>query len=381
MPSSVRCGSRTPSRLPPFAPPALAVAAVVLGLSATLGVLSSTAEAAPRRTARIGASGSGPTVAIPAGGLSVGSPTDGHLAGGAHLEESPWLRVTPCYAGEDVRWGLESLVSLIDRGARNVRRQFPDSVLSTGHLSRRGGGDLERHASHESGRDADVGFYITNQQGKSIYAEHFVRFLGDATAPSWPGARFDDARNWAFVAAILGDGRAHISYVFVASPLRARLLAYAQKIGAPYALRVRASEVMAQPRGSLPHDDHFHVRISCPPFMEACVEYPTRNLARVKPPRVRSRGAPRQELAHATTPAAAQPPAGRLSTPTPPRVGKSSSDGETYGIGGSPPAAPIQGPSAATAESDLPAVIAAPIDDVERGGGIAPPRLRVRCEK
>ncbi len=343
-------------------------------MSATFSALSVSAAAAPRRTARIEAASSRAT--IPAGGLSVGSPTDGHLLGGAHLEESPWLRVTPCYEGEDVRWGLESLVSLIDHGARAVRKQYPDSVLSIGHLSRRGGGDLDRHASHESGRDADVGFYITNQQGKPIYADHFVRFLGDGTAPTWPGARFDDARNWAFVASIVADGRAHISYLFVASPLRARLLAYAQKIGAPYAVRVRASEVMAQPRGSLPHDDHFHVRISCPPFMEACIEYPTRNLARVKLPRLRSRGVVAAPAATAHTPSApatsASPAhANAPDAPTPARAPKSGADRETYDGSGfaSTHAGPgedtVAVPAAPAKSADPPAVLDAPIDDVD----------------
>src|SRR5262249_54775432 len=58
-------------------------------------------------------------------GRSVGSPTDGHLVGGSHLEESAYLRVVPSYDGGDVRWGLASLVSMIDRAARQVRRQFP----------------------------------------------------------------------------------------------------------------------------------------------------------------------------------------------------------------------------------------------------------------
>jgi penicillin-insensitive murein endopeptidase len=281
--------------------------------------------------------------------------------------------VTPCYGGEDVRWGLESLTSLVDRAARNVRRQFPDAVLSLGHLSRRGGGDLDRHASHESGRDADVGFYVTNQQGKPIYADHFVRFVGDGTAPSWPGARFDDARNWAFVASVVADGRAHVSYLFVASPLRARLLAYAQKIGAPYAVRVRASEVMAQPRGSLPHDDHFHVRISCPSFMEACVEYPTRNLARAKVPRVRSRGA---APAPVLTAHAASPPSVRAPVALPPTTPASppmiAPEEESYGTVGSTPAAndgatvrPILPPAPIAPELGPPAVLDVPIDDVD----------------
>src|SRR5439155_25796279 len=138
--------------------------------------------------------------------------------------------------------------------------------------SRAGGGELDRHASHESGRDADVGFYVKNQAGRAIYAEHFVAFKGDGTAPSWPGAHFDDARNWAFVAALVGDGHARVSHIFVATPIRARLLTYAEKIGAPSSLRQRAAEVMAQPRGALPHDDHFHVRIMCPPAMDGCIE-------------------------------------------------------------------------------------------------------------
>lgn len=208
-------------------------------------------------------------------GQSVGSPTEGHLVGGARITESPYLRVVPVYAPGDVRWGLEALVGMIDRAARLVRKQFPDAVLSVGHLSKPGGGSVDRHASHESGRDADVGFYVKNHVGKPVYADHFVPFTADGTAPTWPGAKFDDARNWALVAAMLGDGRARITHIFVATPLRARLLAHAQKIGAPPALRARAAEVMVQPHGALPHDDHFHVRIACPAHMAKCVELPT----------------------------------------------------------------------------------------------------------
>lgn len=215
-----------------------------------------------------------------ASGRSVGSPTDGHLVGGAHLEESPHLRIVPAYSAGDARWGLEVLVSLIDQAARSVRKQFPDAVLSVGHLSRPGGGEIDRHASHESGRDADIGFYVRNLQGKTIYADHFVAFKGDGMAPTWPGAHFDDAKNWALVAAIAGNSHARISHIFVASPIRARLLQHAEKIGAPAAIRSQAAALMAQPKGALPHDDHFHVRIACPPGMVTCVEQP---MARRRP--------------------------------------------------------------------------------------------------
>ncbi|MDB4936755.1 MAG: hypothetical protein JWP87_3727 [Labilithrix sp.] len=207
-------------------------------------------------------------------GTSVGSPTDGHLIGGAHLASAPYLRIYPVYASSDVRWGVEPLVGLVDRAAKAVHKQFPDAILSVGHLSRAGGGELDRHASHESGRDADIGFYVKNAAGKPILGDHMVAFVGDGTAPSWPGAHFDDARNWALVSAIVGDGHAKVTHIFVATPIRERLLAYATKIGASPAIRNKAAEVLAQPRGSLPHDDHFHVRIACPSGMEKCIEQP-----------------------------------------------------------------------------------------------------------
>ncbi len=207
-------------------------------------------------------------------GQSLGSPTDGRLIGGMRVDETSYLRILPAYGNGDVRWGVEPLVAMLDRAARSVRRQYSDATLSVGHLSREGGGELDRHRSHESGRDADVGFFVRRASGRQVLETNFVPFRADGTAPTWPGAFFDDAKNWALVSALLEDPEAHVTHIFVASPLRARLLAYAERIGAAEALRLRAAETMHQPRGSLPHDDHFHVRIACPERMQRCVENP-----------------------------------------------------------------------------------------------------------
>ena len=233
---------------------------------ATFGSARAYAAAAPKKPPA-------PNSVLPMG-RSVGSPTEGKLVNGAHLDDAPYLRVVPAYAANDVRFGLGSLVGMLDRSARSVRRQFPDAVLSVGHLSKNGGGELDRHASHESGRDADVAFYVKDSRGKPLYADHFVKFEANGTASTWPGATFDDARNWLLVAALLNDPVAHVSHIFVSTPLRARLLAYASRIGVSPALHTRAALTMVQPHGSLPHDDHFHVRISCPPDMKGCIENP-----------------------------------------------------------------------------------------------------------
>lgn len=272
-------------------------------------------------------------------GRSLGSPTEGHLIGGAHLDDAPYLRIVPTYAGGDVRWGLEPLVSMLDRAAREVRRQFPEAVMSVGHLSQPGGGEIDRHASHESGRDADVAFYMRTQTEKPLYNDHFVPFRGDGTAPSWPGAFFDDARNWALVAAFAGENRARVTYIFVAAPLRARLLAYAARIGAPLPLRSRAAELMEQPRGSLPHDDHFHVRIGCPPGMAGCIELPTAHARR----RGHSSLA-RNHAAHTPAVAHESRPAARDLLPD---------------------SHPIEPPALPGTPADPPALLGEPIDDVD----------------
>jgi penicillin-insensitive murein endopeptidase len=262
----------------------------------------------------------------PAPGKSIGSPTAGRLVGGAHLTENDHVRVVPAYAPGDSRWGLESLVGMIDRAAKAIKKQWPDAQLSIGHLSRQGGGEIDRHASHESGRDADIGFYVRNQQGKTIYADHFVTFKGDGTAPSWPGAQFDDAKNWQLVTSLVSDANAHVTHIFVASPIRARLLAYAEKINAPLATRTRAAELMAQPHGSLPHDDHFHVRVACP---SGSTELATNKCIEVPLPHHGRGGKSALANAHQAKPHASPAPHAAPAKPAPPPAKEKEEEKET----------------------------------------------------
>jgi penicillin-insensitive murein DD-endopeptidase len=270
-----------------------------------------------------------PKAAVPhVRALSAGSPTDGKLVNGVRLEPSPVLRFAPGYAAGDVHFGLPSLVAMIDRSAHEVAKKYPGSVLNMGHLSRKNGGEVDRHASHESGRDADIGFYIKNAAGKPILEDSFVAFQADGKAEKWPGAHFDDARNWALVSSLLVDPKARITHIFVATPLRDRLLDYARKMGAHPDIRERASEVLAQPKGSLPHDDHFHVRIACPSGMSECVEQPTapkrRNLpvARVDSHGGGAHGHPKAadpKAPHAKAPKTQAPPKGHGTGATAPK--------------------------------------------------------------
>ncbi len=210
---------------------------------------------------------------------SVGSPNDGKLLGGQHIDAGhAYLRVQPPYGPGDHHWGLPIMVNMIDRAARLVAKKYPGSRLDVGDLSQKGGGDMMRHHSHESGRDADLGFYAVDAKGKQIHA-HGIKFDATLRSVTHPGARFDVARNWLFIQELLTDPRARVSHIFVAEFLRHELIAYARP-RVSRALLDRAQIVIMQPTHALPHDDHFHVRISCPrdAHSSSCVE-----LARAAP--------------------------------------------------------------------------------------------------
>ncbi|WP_438032168.1 penicillin-insensitive murein endopeptidase [Sorangium sp. So ce204] len=245
---------------------------------------------------------------------SVGHPNEGRLEGGVRLDTSRKdIRVVPAYARADVRWGLPALVGMIERSARGVAKRFPGAVLDVGDLSRQRGGEVHRHNSHESGRDVDLGFYALDARGKQVHAPIFLRFDARLASTNVPGARFDLPRNWLLVQHLLTDPRARVSHIFISDPLRSALIAHAKRIGVSRALIVRAQLAMMQPTGAESHDDHMHVRISCPAAMRgSCIE-----LAKNAPSRARARARTARKTDRALrTP----PPPARAEAARPPKA-------------------------------------------------------------
>jgi penicillin-insensitive murein endopeptidase len=223
---------------------------------------------------------------------SIGAPNRGKLEGGAHLEPGPHLRVVGTYALGDARWGVRELVDAIDRAAREVRKRYPDAVLGVGHLSHKDGGEIDRHHSHESGRDADLAFYLGDPTGKPVAKDRFLTVLPNGVAAADGHLRFDEGRNWALVSALVSDPKARVTHIFVVNHLRTRLLAYAARVNAPPALRARIAEVMMQPHHALPHDDHFHVRVACPQGSPDCIEWPVTSAGKTKGPTALAKAKP-----------------------------------------------------------------------------------------
>jgi penicillin-insensitive murein endopeptidase len=196
---------------------------------------------------------------------SIGGPNSGRLRNAAELPLNGfgYTLVTP---GRRRNFGTDDLVEgLIDAAAKLKRSDAEAPPLSIGDLSARNGGNVSDHASHENGRDADLVFYWTDDQGKPVPSDAFVPF--DDKGRGRRGAqkiRFDAARNWALVktllsSPIIGD---QVEYLFVSEGVERLLLRQAQQSGEDPGLIAHARRVLARPGpGVAPHNDHFHLRL------------------------------------------------------------------------------------------------------------------------
>jgi penicillin-insensitive murein endopeptidase len=162
------------------------------------------------------------------------------------------------------RFGTEELVRLVEDAAAAVRRRDRGALLSVADLSQRRGGPFEHHGSHQSGRDVDLAFFMRDSQGKPVDPIDFIAFDRNGFSVDPPMAyRFDVARNWAIVAALLTSERGEVQWIFVAEHLKRLLLERAEASGAEPELVARARKALRQP-GAKSHWDHFHVRVRCP---------------------------------------------------------------------------------------------------------------------
>ena len=245
----------------------LSLAAFALALSG-LGVADADAKPSKKHPITV-ASTARATKGSHRGAQSIGAPNAGHLQGGVLLRGSPTLK----QKSGSHSWGLPELVRALQRASVKVAKKHKSSVMLVGDLSGRTGGFLERHGSHQTGRDADVGLYVMNSKSKPVNVRHFVAFDATGKGRELPWAMFDEVRNWELVEALLQDEKANVRYLFIASPLRAKLLAQAVKKHASKELVTRAAAAMMSPPEADVHDDHIHVRIGCPESMRGvCIE-------------------------------------------------------------------------------------------------------------
>ncbi len=190
---------------------------------------------------------------------SVGRPTNGTLAYGVHLGDGPGYRLRfPKNA-----YGVEGVLKTLRSCAKRVRDSFPGTHdILIGDLSRPGGGRFPPHQSHQSGRDADVGYYLASN-------------VQNATMHRMKPGDVDYAKTWALLKCHITTDR--VSRVYMDRKIQIAMIEWLRKKKAIDDGQVqRIFEVEggdeALIRHAKEHDTHFHVRFSCDANQTECAE-------------------------------------------------------------------------------------------------------------
>ncbi len=192
---------------------------------------------------------------------SHGEPWDGSLTHAVQLARHPSYVIRD----RGRAWGTLETTLWIEDAFDAVRDQFPRSPRVRVHdISRRRGGRMHGHRSHQSGRDVDI----------SYYQRRCPQDTGCRMVPLRP-AHLDAERQWALFEAWLRAGRAE--KIFVDYSLQGVLYDAARRDG--YS-RSQLSRWFQYPRGqNFPHGvirhfpkhrDHAHVRFVCPDTDAEC---------------------------------------------------------------------------------------------------------------
>ncbi len=163
----------------------------------------------------------------------------------------------------DRAYGTEIALNTIVDCIGETRDRFPKAHdLFVGDLSFKGGGYMKPHKSHQSGRDADISYYIKGGPD--------ARRFTVATRQT-----LDVEKTWDLFERFIESGK--VVYIFVDYSLQEVLYEHAQKKGKKQEF---LDKVFQYPRGrghsvgiirySRGHDDHFHIRFKCDSKDENC---------------------------------------------------------------------------------------------------------------
>jgi LysM repeat protein len=189
------------------------------------------------------------------GRQSVGLPYRGRLLHAVQLPTSAaYVRRRPQNS-----WGTSTTIRHVKRIAEAVRRRYPSlHRLAIGDISDRNGGYLAPHASHQSGRDVDIGFYFKRRPDG--YPRAFIR----GTA-----GNLDMAANWLMLERFcdLTGVPGGVDKVFLVTSLQKLFYDHGRRNGVSrrqldrmFQYPARAGADTGCIRHERGHDDHIHVR-------------------------------------------------------------------------------------------------------------------------
>ena len=191
---------------------------------------------------------------------SIGAPNNGRLANGVQLLPRAGIRLN----NPDRSWGTSETVALLNYAFDAVLEQYPDTCDNfIGDISRKNGGRLSPHKSHQSGRDVDVGLYAKGNK--------FVYFI------NFNEKNLDIPKTWYLIETLLETDR--VQLILVDTSIQKLLYDYLRPV---YSKR-KLEKYLQYPRPrnvrkgiirhAVGHKNHLHIRFKCSLDDTRCVEW------------------------------------------------------------------------------------------------------------
>jgi hypothetical protein len=184
---------------------------------------------------------------------SVGKSSKGRLQHGRQMPRrgDGFLR-----KNDKASWGTDETVALLSWAAMEMTRRFPGTVpMVIGDLSDEDGGKLRPHLSHQSGRDADIGYYFVGNQKLG----HFKTATRE---------NLDAEKNWTLIELLISTGQ--VKYLFVDRRFHKILYRQALEMGwsedearALFEAPIGRAKKSGMIRHIPGHKHHLHVRFRC----------------------------------------------------------------------------------------------------------------------
>ncbi|MFC1731645.1 penicillin-insensitive murein endopeptidase [candidate division KSB1 bacterium] len=189
---------------------------------------------------------------------SKGSPSSGKLENAASLPiEGPYLVLSPHARKRNRNYGTTELVIGMQKWGCALKKAYGIKMLFA-DMSAKNGGDISLHASHESGRDVDLGI-IFNDNGRRTMV------MKSATSGKRAASNYDAEANWFLMKSMVTYS--NVKYIGLDSRLSKPSLEWAKNHNEDPEM---ISKVKSKLRSWTNHHHHYHIRINCPEGDSEC---------------------------------------------------------------------------------------------------------------
>jgi penicillin-insensitive murein endopeptidase len=192
----------------------------------------------------------------------VGEPSRGHLEKASNLLREQKIPsntgIHIIHPERERYYGSYELLTMVKSMGQFTKKILPKYSLPIGDLSKKTGGKIGKHASHQSGQDVDVAFYSKGSKSN----DKLVSVLSHVKSGS-PVASWMENEQWGLFKFLVSTK--YVDRIFIHPNLKKTICEMAVKAGEIKQNQSEGTvyEALRRLRPEVNHYNHFHLRVKC----------------------------------------------------------------------------------------------------------------------